>query len=341
MAVRTGAPLELIVTGYVTGLVGVVGVEVSDGQGNVVIPRTTAGIIEAPAGSGIYAVTLTAPAEPGTYTVTWDDGGTPAIYAVEQIQVTATGLPELDAGTASTGPCQAWADTNAVGGRCAGEPVALTSALLMASDVLYQLSGRRFPGVCSATVRPVGAGGRCLGDFARWRGLMSDPSTPRGCAAYDRVKLAGYPVRAVDEVRLDGQVVPPSSYALEGGRWLVRRLPDGWPSCQRLDRPAGEVGTWTVTYRFGQEPPVAGRLAAIALACELAKASAGQPCDLPAHVQAVVRQGVTMRRNAATLFGQDGTSGLPEVDAFLAAYRSTGTRRAAIISPDTPRYPTR
>ena len=57
-----------------------------DGPSGNVVPRTSTGVAEAPAGSGIYTATLTAPAV-GSYQIVWDDG---VVYAVDALHVTAT-----------------------------------------------------------------------------------------------------------------------------------------------------------------------------------------------------------------------------------------------------------
>lgn len=77
--------------GAPTGLVGTMGIQVLDNKGAVVIARTTAGIVEAPAGSGSYIATLTAPSTAGTYVVVWDDGSiSPTTTATEELIATST-----------------------------------------------------------------------------------------------------------------------------------------------------------------------------------------------------------------------------------------------------------
>jgi len=78
---------EAVAQGFAPGLVGTLGVRILDGQGGTTTARTTAGILETPAASGIYTATLTAPATAGQYVLVWDDGFT---HASEQLQVTGT-----------------------------------------------------------------------------------------------------------------------------------------------------------------------------------------------------------------------------------------------------------
>lgn len=57
--------------------------------GDVVIPPTADGIVEVPAGSGIYSWSGMAPARTGQYTIYWDNGeDPPEVYATEDLIVT-------------------------------------------------------------------------------------------------------------------------------------------------------------------------------------------------------------------------------------------------------------
>ena len=90
-----GRPFEASVSNAPTGLVGTIGVQIVDlPAGTVVVPRTTAGIAEVPAGSGIYSTTLTAPSNGGTYTIIWDLGTVdPANTATDTLIVSPAGDP--------------------------------------------------------------------------------------------------------------------------------------------------------------------------------------------------------------------------------------------------------
>lgn len=69
-----GTSVEVTATGLETGLVGTLTVAVGDGQGNTITAATTSGIVEWPAGSGVYTATITAPDDAGEYVVAFDDG---------------------------------------------------------------------------------------------------------------------------------------------------------------------------------------------------------------------------------------------------------------------------
>ena len=87
-----GSTFEAYTSSTTTGLVGTMGVRIVDGQGNTTLARQTTGIIEHPAGSGLYAVTLTAPTTAGTYAVVWDTGGASPTWAEEDLWVTSSAV---------------------------------------------------------------------------------------------------------------------------------------------------------------------------------------------------------------------------------------------------------
>lgn len=232
------------------------------------------------------------------------------------------------------GPCTPWITAADVAALCdalehSGDPSVYDEAALSAAQILYELSGRQFSGLCGpVTVRPCKPQGSCL------------PSDPCGCCRVSRVALAGV-VREVSEVLIDGVAIDAAEYRVDGRKWLVRLADaDGnrqrWPACQRLDRADTEDDTFAVTYTYGVDVPQAGLDAAVELACNLAAAGAGGECALPAGVVRVTRQGITVDLER---FLEKGVTGLRLVDAFLQAYNPAGLRRrAAVWSPDVPGY---
>lgn len=86
-----GASFEARIDGCPSGLAGTIGVQILDNAGGVALARVTEGIVEDPAGSGSYIVTLTAPSVAGGYSVFWDTGTvTPTTTASEDLTVTST-----------------------------------------------------------------------------------------------------------------------------------------------------------------------------------------------------------------------------------------------------------
>jgi len=148
-------------------------------------------------------------------------------------------------------------------------------------------------------------------------------------------------------VVISGVVIDADGYRLDRNRYLARLADDDgsprfWPACQRLDVGDDAVGAWYVDYLSGQPVPLPGVSAAAELACELYKACQGLDCMLPAGTTKVIRQNVTIERAPFISWGlQKGNwaTGLPLVDAFLAAYNPAGLRRRpSVWSPDLPGY---
>lgn len=362
----------------VTGLVGVVSLMVIDNDGGVVTAASSAGIIETPAGSGIYAAERTAPATVGQYTVVWSIDGTFAdgTVSIEDMLVSdATAeplapLPPVAGGGLQEGPCSAWTTDDDVLACCtaevgSGDLENLDNAIEQASYILWRISGRRFSGSCQKTVRPcatLGCGFQVLsrghivwpaeGSWGWQGGGWAWPMFGGcGCQPLDRVVLDGYPVRAIVEVKIDGVSVPETdNWRLDRHRLLTRIAdvdgnPQRWPGCQRLDLADTEVGTFSVTYTYGQDPPPDGQAAAAELACEIFKGCSGSECSLPARVIRETRQGVTIDFMAALgwLTPPDGTglkTGLAMVDAFVNSVNPKGLkRRPMIITPGRREYP--
>ncbi len=229
-----------------------------------------------------------------------------------------------------------------------------TEAIQTASEVLYALSGRQYPGLCQETVRPCANGLSIEPGFSwsRWTypwypvkngatWLNLGPAC--GChVTYDcacngvpQVDLGRSDVQQIFTVNIDGTELSAGAYRLDHGQWLVRTDGNTWPCCQDLSKDIGETGTWYIELEYGAEPPQMGRTAAQKLACELAKAAAGGDCDLPERVATITRQGVTMALLDPQAFLTEGRTGLYEVDLFLSAANPNGlSRRATAWSPE-------
>jgi hypothetical protein len=242
-----------------------------------------------------------------------------------------------------------------------------------AGMLLYQMSGRQFPGLTHAHVRPMNqacgcswasglgpwlwlpggyAGGYAWGGGygAGW-GWWNENGQQMGCNGLSRVRLSGYPVRQILKVTINGEVLDPDCYRLDEWRYLTRMslpgaTPDStyiqgfWPSCQALDLNDDQPGTFSVDYLWGVPPPPLGLQAAKQMACQLYLACGdGEDCVLPAGVTKVTRQGIEVERELLADFFSNTGTGLVAVDAFLSAYNRTRAKmRAAVWSPDVQGY---
>jgi hypothetical protein len=250
-------------------------------------------------------------------------------------------------------PVAAWVAPADLPAGTPGDEAALAGVCDLASSVLYGLSGRRWAGHASRTIAVFGErtpwwwqrADLGLPWDATW-GACSLPAVPllvggelfnhSGCDRPPAIRLPDYPVRQVTAVTVAGQVRDPDSYRLIGNRFLEDGW-DGWPTC---GLSWGEV--MSVSYDYGAVPPAAGVAAARLLASELAKATAGQPSQLPGYIMSRVRQAVTETYVRTDLLFDKGRTGLAQVDLWLATVNPSGLRRRARAwSPDTdPHYRT-
>jgi hypothetical protein len=270
------------------------------------------------------------------------------------------------------GPCSSWIDGDYLAACCpqlAGSDVSaelIDTMAFEASMALYELSGRRFTGLCTRTVRPCRTGSTCwdivsANSDSRWFWVYGgygvgwgwrDEGVPFcGCRGLSEIRLAGYPVRDIVEVKIDGVVLDPldangnRNYRIDDWQTLVRMDDPGppavtrrWPSCQHLALDDTEAGTFSVTYRHGVDPPELGRKAAAELACQLMLSCPGslEDCELPQGVTRVERQGIVIDRELlAGFFDPTKPTGLVSLDLFMVSYgRNPGKRAPAVWSPD-------
>lgn len=265
------------------------------------------------------------------------------------------------------GPWVLWCDPQDVIERCGGAQGSDTGLFdgycLSASQVLFEMGGRQHPGLSQpTTVRPIGSTCGCWPWNETWhswgqvawgywtfdsyvgRWGCEPESKWSGCEPVSKIRLAGF-VRSIVEVKIGGVAVDPTLYRIDEDKFLVRMrdpaTPDEnewWPSCQILNLPDTEPGTFSVTYRYGIDPPQIAVDAAADLACQFWKATpaGGGDCQLPQGVTRAVRQGVTIEKS---LFGQwrkakggPWAVGIPSVDAYLNAYNPQGIRRRATVT---------
>ena len=228
------------------------------------------------------------------------------------------------------------------------------SALWLASTFLWAATGRRF-GACPITVRPAqsqfedpvyrvypatpGSGPGVAGPYlfaGVWRNCGCGSSCC--CRPMCSVVLRG-PVAGVDEVLVDGEVVPSTAYRVDvtDGQWHLVRL-DGtcWPTCQDFTAAENAAGAFAVTYQIGTELPEALAIATAILACEYAKSINGGPCKLPARMTRMSRQGVEIEvESPDTARGE--LTGIREVDDVITALNPTGRKSPPmILSLDMP-----
>lgn len=248
------------------------------------------------------------------------------------------------------GPCTPWVDAADVFacGPCASiadadqDDALAARAAAAASQLLFYASGQRFPGECETTVRPCAQRSGTSWSWAvegtsyATRTLCTCASNRCACGALDEITLGGKPIREVEEVKVDGDVlVEGTHYRVDDWRYLSRIDGEGWPCCQDDALPDTEPNTFSVTFTYGQDPPELGVFAAQHLACDIYKGCQGDECKVDERVTNMVRQ------NTSFTFVSPGDlgivqgrwkTGLKTVDLFLAQFGRR--RRGYVASPD-------
>ena len=218
---------------------------------------------------------------------------------------------------------------------------AIEDGVLIASDLLFHLTGRVFPGTCADVVRPCArqvtsqtmvewAGGDDVGP-ASWGACACGPLVGCTCQGRPRIGLGREPIVSITAVKVDGGAINPARYWVEDERWLVR-LDDadgsnpGWPACQDLTLPDTAVDTFSVSFVWGRTPPAGGQMAAAQLGGEIAlDLSGSSDCSLADGVTSMTRQGVTIE---AVVPSAELVDQLPELArAWVRSVNPLGLRR--------------
>lgn len=229
-------------------------------------------------------------------------------------------------------------------------------ALQFATYVLWAATGRQY-GLCSIQVRPVrhrsmptyvtypavfDPWGGSAGTFS-W-GLMSSGSGTQLInfaemqpGAPSEILLPG-PVNDVSSVSIDGVLVSPAAYRLDGSR-LVRQDGNSWPFAQDLTQPLGQPNTWSITYVRGEPVPAVVNGAAGLYACQVAKARTGGACVLPNRITSITRQGVSVQTVSVDELLEKGLTGVSDVDTLILAVNPFHARsRPRVVSQDLQRF---
>lgn len=242
--------------------------------------------------------------------------------------------------TQATSYCDGWTPTFTCDLPVGSEAVSGT-ALSIASEILYGLSGRQF-GICEVTLRPCRKD--CYGDTwpitlgtsfngggtyptpvlyaGEWYNITCGScSGGCSCARLSEVALPA-PIHAVTEVKIDGDILTADvDYRVDSNRLLVRLGGEEWPLCNDLNLADTEDGTWSVTYQYGQPLPELGKLALGVLVDEFSKALlCSADCKLPKPVQSITRQGVSITFLDPNEVFQAGRTGLYTPDLFITVY---------------------
>jgi hypothetical protein len=152
-----------------------------------------------------------------------------------------------------------------------------------------------------------------------WTNIWCGHTSDCACSAVEQLQLPS-PVGAVTRITIDGAVVDPAAYRIDNGNWLVRQDGGSWPTCQDMNAPEDADGTFVVTMYRGAVADRTVLWAVGVLAAEwLLAINQDEACRLPAGTTSVARQGLQFDIETLNLF-EDGSSGIPEVDAVIARF---------------------
>lgn len=303
--------------------------------------------------TGEYSKDITANAA-GAWTWQWNSSGTPTTTETGYFVVVAKGSDGIHDSVdpwASLSELQA---QNASVAAATGAQIGLAEwFLLVASNLAFAASGRQFPGLIDAVVRPQHRSSRSSTYWPDWYNVGSsnsgwgyalcscnaEPQRQDGYINLSEVWLADA-LQGIIEVRVNGAVVAPSAYAIHDRSFLVRIDGDGWPCSQDMTLdPASANNTFQVSFLHGKMPPPEGRQAVIDMAGQLFAAHSGSDCVLPDQLQSLAREGANLTFNDPTGINIYET-GIASWDYFVSAHNPKHrSRRATISSPDvSPRY---
>jgi hypothetical protein len=201
-----------------------------------------------------------------------------------------------------------------------------------ASYLMWTLSGRKYSGTHTVTERYVRftplINTRLLQEAAVINSRVNKALqiVEPWVMAETRIRLRGQFVKEIITIRnVAGNIVTPDSYYLVEQGYI--QFSEG-----ALIVPADIE----VTYTYGSEPPVMGKMAARRVAIEFIRLWTGdEDCALPQRVTSVSRQGVSYTILDSQDFLQEMRLGIYEVDLFLKANNpNKAQKRAKVFSPD-------
>lgn len=233
--------------------------------------------------------------------------------------------------TAAPETVEAWttvAAVQALGGRAASaDGTTLAWLIPFVSRRLWQATGRRY-GVVEKTLRPVRTHVSRTESARMMRQGVPVNSIPRVDLGHDAsctcqlsaLRLPG-PIGEVSSLLVNGAEVGTGGMAIAPDRrwlWLV----DGswFPCSQDLTAdPATEVedpeiDAWQVTYKYGRTIPADGRAVAAHLVEHFLGLLPSGSCSMPAGLQKLQRQGVSMDFDKDT---SNGKTGVEIVDEWI------------------------
>jgi hypothetical protein len=203
-----------------------------------------------------------------------------------------------------------------------------------ASYLLWVLSGRRYTGTTTVTEHYIRFAPLINTHLIREAAIIYShidetlPLVKPWATNETRIRLRGQPVQEVHAVRnANGGIVSPDTY------YVVDH------SAVYFYRPALIIpADIEITYTYGTNPPLLGKMAARRIATEFIKLWMGhEDCALPERVTSVTRQGVSYTVLDSQDFLEEMRLGIYEIDLFLKTVNpNKAQKRSKVYTPDLP-----
>ena len=301
---------------------------------------------------GVWRYDTPALTEPGTWTYRFV-ATTPTVTYEDTFYVEPAAIPGQ---SDRLGPCQPWCSpSDLTRGGWTAPTDSTTDDLLVAcqaaSEVCWELGGRRWPGLCWDSILPQacdGGSGQLVVLPDGRAGMTSALAAPSGgqafgfhrhgpCTSGTLIDLGQANVTAIDEIRVDGTALAAATYRLIDRRWVARIDGGDWAS---YNPPDATTIALAVDFTYGDAPPAVGFLAAVALARELAKGFAGGDCAIDPRVTAMVREGISL--DLASIEADGSFMEIPAIRRMVHALNPHGLSRAASVTiPGITTWPSR
>lgn len=249
---------------------------------------------------------------------------------VDNQNVEQGGVFIVGAGSApTTGPCEPWASWDVVEA-CGPSSLADVSpqqreyAVDVASEILYNLSGRVYPGICTVTRSLCLSCRTCL------------PATC-GCEPvngyYVDLGIAA-PVWGAWDVIAGGVTLPASAYTVHDKRYLVRTDGELWPVTGNGQTSLVDPNTFRATWAYGRRVPTGGQKAAQLFVTEIAKLCIGdKSCQIPQRVTSMTREGMTFTILDSMKMIEEGRTGIALIDLWLVSDKAGRKSKPRIFAP--------
>jgi hypothetical protein len=199
----------------------------------------------------------------------------------------------------------------------------IETAISIASNTLYYMSGSIFPGTCTKTVTV------CRENCRNTR--LADH-----CDYENEIEIGYFPITKLISIKFDDieqlpdrdpdtdEFVTDPNFQINEFRF-IEKLDGKWPV-----QSGEEMQEVIITFEHGAKPPIDGMEAVKALASEIFDSLSQKDCSISDRASHIVRRGVTITTKDYKLLAEDFL-GIFLVDIFLQAVNPTKARIPSFV----------